>query len=78
VRGAGSFNINSRANPFRSGRIFLSEERGAEFTAGKQRRRGRNSRKRIAGAKVVRYGAVRARSVARSRSSGYGCIHVSY
>jgi hypothetical protein len=27
-------------------------------TAGKQRRRGRNSRKRIAGAKVVRYGAV--------------------
>ena len=60
--------------------FFLSEKRGAEFTAGKQRRRGRNSRKRIADAKVVRYGAVRARSVARSRSSGYGCtsIHVSY
>ena len=59
--------------------FFLSEKRGAEFTAGKQRRRGRNSRKRIADA-VVRYGAVRARSVARSRSSGYGCtsIHVSY
>eukprot|EP01047_Picozoa_sp_COSAG01_P040607 COSAG01_NODE_3431_length_6101_cov_12.483839_7_plen_85_part_01 len=49
----GSFNIISRANPFRSGAFFLSEERGAEFTAGKQRRRGRNSRKRIAGAKVV-------------------------
>ena len=37
--------------------FFISEKRGAEFTAGKQRRRGRNSRKRIAGAKVVRYGA---------------------
>ena len=58
--------------------FFISEKRGAEFTAGKQRRRGRNSRKRIADAKVVRYGAVRARSAARSRSSGYGCIHVSY
>jgi|EP01047_Picozoa_sp_COSAG01_P031054 hypothetical protein len=37
--------------------MFLFEKRGAEFTAGKQRRRGRNSRKRVAGAKVVRYGA---------------------
>jgi hypothetical protein len=37
--------------------FFISEKRGAEFTAGKQRRRGRNNRKRIAGAEVVRYGA---------------------
>jgi hypothetical protein len=59
-----SFNINSRANPFRSGQFFLSEKRGAEFTAGKQRRRGRNSRSARAGIGTRQHGCACVQQVA--------------